>query len=210
MTSPSITTIIFDLGGVLIDWNPRYLYSKLFTNEQEMNTFLDTVTTPDWNEEQDAGRTITEGTAMLVAQHPHHRELIEHFYGRWSEMLGGAIHGTVDVLTELRESHRYRLYALTNWSAETFPIALEQFGFLHWFEGIVVSGTEKMRKPAAEFYHLLLTRYGVEAQQAVFIDDNLRNIQAAQAIGLHTIHFQSPEQLRTELAAFGVLPAAGS
>ena len=205
MTSPTINTIIFDLGGVLIDWNPRYLYRKLISDEQEITTFLDTVTTPDWNEEQDAGRTLAEGTAMLVEKHPHHKELIEHFYGRWSEMLGGAIQGTVEVLTELKASQRYHLYALTNWSAETFPIALEQFDFLNWFEGIVVSGTEKMRKPTAEFYHLLLTRYGVEAQQAVFIDDNLRNVQAAQAVGLHTIHFQSPEQLREELAALGVL-----
>ena len=205
MTSPTINTIIFDLGGVLIDWNPRYLYRKLISDEQEITTFLDTFTTPDWNEEQDAGRTLAEGTAMLVEKHPHHKELIEHFYGRWSEMLGGAIQGTVEVLTELKASKRYHLYALTNWSAETFPIALEQFDFLNWFEGIVVSGTEKMRKPTAEFYHLLLTRYGVEAQQAVFIDDNLRNVQAAQAVGLHTIHFQSPEQLREELAALGVL-----
>ncbi|GGE98444.1 HAD family hydrolase [Hymenobacter cavernae] len=207
MVSPTITAIIFDLGGVLIDWNPRHLYRKLITDEQEMTTFLDTITTPDWNEEQDAGRSLADGTAALVARHPQHRELIEHFYGRWSEMLGGAIQGTVDILTELRASQRYHLYALTNWSAETFPVAQAQFEFLNWFEGIVVSGTERMRKPTAEFYHLLLTRYGVEVQEAVFIDDNLRNIQAAQAIGLHTVHFQSPEQLRTELEAFGVLPA---
>ncbi|UOQ65839.1 HAD family hydrolase [Hymenobacter volaticus] len=204
--SPQITTIVFDLGGVLIDWNPRYLYRKLFTDEQEMNTFLETVTTPDWNEEQDAGRSIADATAFLVAKHPEHREMIEHFYGRWSEMLGGAIQGTVDILTELRDSGRYRLYALTNWSAETFPIALEQFEFLHWFEGIVVSGVEKSRKPFPDFYHLLLTRYHIDPQQAVFIDDNERNILAAQAVGLHTVHFHSPEQLRTELQTYEVLP----
>lgn len=204
--SPQITTIVFDLGGVLIDWNPRYLYRKLFTDEQEMNTFLETVTTPDWNEEQDAGRSLADATAFLVAKHPEHREMIEHFYGRWSEMLGGAIQGTVDILTELRASGRYRLYALTNWSAETFPIALEQFEFLHWFEGIVVSGTEKSRKPFPDFYHLLLTRYAIDPQQAVFIDDNERNILAAQAVGLHTVHFHSPEQLRAELQTYQVLP----
>ena len=204
--SSQITTIVFDLGGVLIDWNPRYLYRKLFTDEQEMNTFLETVTTPDWNEEQDAGRSIADATAFLVAQHPEHRQLIEHFYGRWSEMLGGAIQGTVDILTELRTSGRFRLYALTNWSAETFPIALEQFEFLHWFEGIVVSGVEKSRKPFPDFYHLLLTRYGIEPEHAVFIDDNERNILAAQAVGLHTVHFLSPEQLRSELQTYGLLP----
>jgi 2-haloacid dehalogenase len=203
--STQITTIVFDLGGVLIDWNPRYLYRKLFTDEQEMNTFLDTVTTSDWNEEQDGGRSIAEGTAHLVAQHPQHREMIEHFYGRWPEMLGGAIQGTVDILTALRDSGRYRLYALTNWSEETFPVALEQFEFLHWFEGIVVSGTEKSRKPFPDFYRTLLTRYAIEPVQAVFIDDNKRNILAAEGVGMHTVHFVSPEQLLTELHGLGVL-----
>ncbi|MCB2376409.1 HAD family phosphatase [Hymenobacter sp. BT635] len=207
-TSAPITTIVFDLGGVLIDWNPRYLYQKLIPNEQEMNRFLSTITTPDWNEEQDAGRTIAEGTALLVEKHPEHRELIEHFYGRWPEMLGGAIQGTVDVLTELRASGRYRLYALTNWSEETFPVALRQFEFLHWFEGIVVSGTEKSRKPFPDFYHTLFSRYAIEPGQALFIDDNERNIHAAQAVGMQTVHFQSAEQLRQELEQRGVLPTA--
>lgn len=205
MTSSPITTVVFDLGGVLIDWNPRYLYKQLFTDEQEMETFLSTITTPDWNEEQDAGRTIAEGTAHLVGQYPQHRELIEHFYGRWPEMLGGAIQGTVDILTELRDSGRYRLYALTNWSEETFPVAQEQFAFLQWFEGIVVSGTEKSRKPFPDFYHTLLTRYQIEPSQAVFIDDNERNIHAAQAVGMQTVHYQSPEQLREELQKLQVL-----
>ncbi|SNC75983.1 2-haloacid dehalogenase [Hymenobacter gelipurpurascens] len=205
MASSAITTIVFDLGGVLIDWNPRYLYRKLMADEQQMETFLSTITTPDWNEEQDAGRTLAEATAQLVGQYPEHRELIEHFYGRWPEMLGGAIQGTVDILTELRNSGRYRLYALTNWSEETFPVALEQFEFLHWFEAIVVSGTEKSRKPFPGFYHTLLTRYQLEPGQAVFIDDNERNILAAKAIGFQTVHFQSPEQLRAELEALQVV-----
>ena len=204
MPASSITTIIFDLGGVLIDWNPDYLYQKLIPDEQERTTFLNTVTTPDWNEEQDAGRSLAEGTALLIAQHPEQKDLIGHFYGRWAEMLGGAISGTVEILRELHDGKQYRLYALTNWSAETFPVALRQFDFLHWFEGIVVSGAEKMRKPATEFYDTLLTRYGVAADQALFIDDNLRNIQAAQAMGIQSIHFESPEQLRRELATYGV------
>ncbi|UOQ72718.1 HAD family hydrolase [Hymenobacter cellulosilyticus] len=208
MTSSPITTIVFDLGGVLIDWNPRYLYQKLIADEQQMTHFLSTVTTPDWNEEQDAGRSIAEGTALLVQQHPEHKELIEHFYGRWPEMLGGPIQGTVDVLTELRASGRYHLYALTNWSAETFPVALEQFEFLHWFEGIVVSGTEKSRKPFPDFYHTMFTRYSIEPGQALFIDDNERNILAAQAVGMQTIHFLSAEQLREELRERGVLEKA--
>lgn len=206
MPAPAITTVIFDLGGVLIDWDPRHLYRKLFTDEQQMTDFLTHVATSDWNEEQDAGRSLAEGTAVLVAQHPQHRTMIEHFYSRWAEMLGGAIEGTVEVLAELRAGGHYRLYALTNWSAETFPTAQAQFPFLQWFEGIVMSGEEKSRKPFVDFYHTLFTRYHIEPQQAVFIDDNLRNIRAAQELGLHTVHFQSPEQLRTELKAFGVLP----
>ena len=205
MSVPALTTIIFDLGGVLIDWNPDYLYQKLIPNEQERATFLRTITTPDWNEEQDAGRSLVDATALLVAQHPQHAELIGHFYGRWAEMLGGAIAGTVEVLRELRADGRYRLYALTNWSAETFPVALAQFEFLHWFAGILVSGAEKMRKPTPAFYHLLFERYDIKPAEALFIDDNLRNVEAARALGLPTILFESPEQLRRELEKLGVL-----
>lgn len=189
---------------MLIDWNPRYLYRKLIADELALETFLNTVCTP----EQDARRSTVEGTALLVQQHPQYQELIEHFYGRWPEMLGGAITGAVDVLTELKSNPQLHLYTLTNWSAETLPVALTQFGFLSWFEGIVVSGTEKSRKPFADFYHTLFSRYHIEPTQAVFIDDDLRNIHAAQALGLHTVHFQSPEQLRTELMTLGLLPIA--
>lgn len=207
MNSSPVTTIVFDLGGVLIDWNPRYLYQQLIPDEQEMNHFLSTITTPDWNEEQDAGRSIAQGTALLVQQHPEHRALIEHFYGRWPEMLGGPIQGAVEVLAELRAGGRYPLYALTNWSEETFPVALARFEFLHWFAGIVVSGTEKSRKPFPDFYHTLFSRYDIEPGTALFIDDNERNILAAQALGMQTVHFQSAQQLREELTRLGVLGA---
>lgn len=194
-----INTIIFDLGAVLVDWNPHYLYRKLFTDEQEMKDFLANITTPDWNEEQDAGRSLQEGTDLLVQQHPQHEANIRAFYGRWDEMLGDAIEGTVEILKQLKESDRYKLYALTNWSAETFPVALERYEFLSWFDGIVVSGAEKMRKPNPVFYQLLLNRYNVKAQEALFIDDNLRNVLAAEKLGITSIHFLSPEQLKTEL-----------
>ena len=199
MPASPITTIIFDLGGVLIDWNPRYLYRQLIPDEPAMEEFLATITTPDWNEEQDAGRPLAEATAQLVAQHPQHQALIEPFYGRWPEMLGGPIAGTVELLARLRATGRYRLYALTNWSAETFPVALERFDFLGWFAGILVSGAEQMRKPTPAFYQLLLTRYGIEPTEALFIDDNARNIAAAQALDLRTVLFESPEQLAVAL-----------
>ena len=205
MSVPALTTIIFDLGGVLIDWNPDYLYQKIIPDAQERATFLRTITTPDWNEEQDAGRSLADATALLIAQHPQQAELIGHFYGRWAEMLGGAIAGTVEVLRELRADGRYRLYALTNWSAETFPVALAQFDFLHWFAGILVSGAEKMRKPTPAFYQLLFERYAIRPAEALFIDDNLRNAEAARAVGLPTILFESPEQLRRVLTERGVL-----
>ncbi|GAB3542175.1 HAD-IA family hydrolase [Pontibacter brevis] len=198
-------TIIFDLGAVLIDWNPHYLYRKIFNEEAEMLHFLENICTPDWNEEQDAGRSLEEATQLLVERHPEHEENIRAFYGRWDEMLGGAIEGTVEIFRELKESGKYNLYALTNWSAETFPIAQERYDFLGWFDGIVVSGTEKDRKPFDSFYHTLLNRFDVHPSEAVFIDDNLRNIKAAERLGIDSIHFTSPEALREELQKRNIL-----
>jgi 2-haloacid dehalogenase len=200
-----IDTIIFDLGAILIDWNPQYLYRTLFTDEDEMTHFLANITTPDWNEEQDAGRSLQEGTNLLVEKFPEHEDNIRAFYGRWQEMLGDAIEGTVEIFRELKESSKYRIYALTNWSAETFPVALERYEFLNRFDGIVVSGTEKMRKPNPAFYQLLLDRYAVKTENALFIDDNLRNVLAAEEMGIKSIHFKSPEQLKSELNTFGVI-----
>lgn len=199
-----IQTIIFDLGGVLIDWNPRYLYRKLFESEAEMERFLAEVTTSDWNEEQDGGRSLAEATNLLIAQHPSQETMIRAFYDRWTEMLGGPISNTVDILTQLKEEENYPLFALTNWSAETWPIALEHFEFLHWFEGVLVSGQENMRKPNPRIYKLLEERFPLTLETSLFIDDNLRNVMAARELGLRTIHFQNPQQLREELSAHGV------
>jgi 2-haloacid dehalogenase len=199
-----ITTIIFDLGAVLVDWNPQYLYRKLFKEEAEMKHFLETICTPEWNEEQDGGRSLQEATEYLLAKHPEHAENIRAFYGRWEEMLGGAIEGTVDIFKEMKDSGRYKIYALTNWSVETFPIAHERFEFLNWFDGIVVSGTEKDRKPFPSFYKTLLTRYNVEPGEALFIDDNLRNVKAARELGIDSIHFTTPEALRESLQERGI------
>jgi 2-haloacid dehalogenase len=200
-----INTIIFDLGAVLIDWNPRYMYRTLFSDEADMEKFLADITTSDWNEEQDAGRSLQEGTDLLVSKFPEHEHLIRAFYGRWDEMLGEAFHDTVEIFRQLKESGKYRIYALTNWSAETFPVAFERFEFLKWFDGIVVSGAEKMRKPTPDFYHILLNRYHVKAGEALFIDDNYRNILAAEKLGIQCIHFTSAEQLEEELKKQGVL-----
>jgi 2-haloacid dehalogenase len=200
-----INTIIFDLGAVLIDWNPHYLYRTLFTDEQEMKDFLANICTSDWNEEQDAGRSLQEGTDLLVAQYPEHEANIRAFYSRWVEMLGEPLHGTVEIFRQLKASGKYKIYALTNWSAETFPFALERYDFLNWFDGIVMSGAEKMRKPAPAFYQLLLDRYDVKTVEALFIDDNYRNILAAEKMGIKSIHFTSAEALEGKLKEFGVL-----
>jgi 2-haloacid dehalogenase len=201
----TIKTIIFDLGGVLIDWNPEYLYKELIPDNERRQYFLDHVCTYEWNIAHDAGRPVAEGTAMKIAEFPEWENEIRAYYGRWTEMLGGAIHETVDLLKELIAHPDYRVLALTNWSAETFPIALGIYDFLHWFEGIVVSGDEKTRKPFLDIYETLLTRYNVEPSEAVFIDDALPNIKAAELLGIHAIQFHSTQQVRTALKDFGIL-----
>lgn len=200
MTSASsIDTIIFDLGGVLIDWNPRYLYRKILKDEAEVDWFLNNICTSDWNDQQDAGRSFEEATLDLIVKHPEWEEAISAWYGRWQETIRGPIDETVEILRAIRESKKYRLYALTNWSAETFPWAYKTFDFLHWFEGIVVSGQENTRKPFPEFYQILFTRYNIDPSKALFIDDNVKNTEGAAAVGLNTIHFCDAAQLKKQL-----------
>lgn len=194
-----IETIIFDLGGVLIDWNPRYLYRKILKDENQVSWFLENICTSEWNEEQDEGRSFQEATHELIHQYPEWEEAIRAWYDRWQETIQGAIPETVDILKKIKQSNRHRLYALTNWSAETFPWALDNFEFLHWFEGIVVSGTERTRKPFPEFYKILFTRYHVNPSTALFIDDNINNVHGAIAVGLQAIQFKTPQQLEQEL-----------
>lgn len=200
----SIDTIIFDLGGVLIDWNPRYVYRKIFKTEEEVEWFLQNVTTPDWNENQDAGYPLHKATQELIAKHPEWEPEIKAYYGRWLEMLGDAIHETVEVLQDLKKTGGYKLYALTNWSAETFPHALQRFQFFKLFDGIVVSGEEKMRKPSAEFYKILIDRYRLDPGKTIFIDDSQRNVEGAKAVGIAGIQFHNPEQLRRDLQNLGI------
>jgi len=201
----TIDTIIFDLGGVLIDWNPMYVYRDYFDSEEKRDYFFTHICTTDWNEEQDAGRSIVDATQLLVQQFPDWEQPIRDYYGRWTEMLNGPITETVELFRELKASGKYKLYALTNWQADLFNIALVRYNFLHWFDGRVVSGEEKMRKPFPEFYQLLLNRYQVDPSRALFIDDNERNARASQSVGLTPIHFRSAEQLRAELQQYSVL-----
>ena len=201
----TIKTIIFDLGGVLIDWNPEYLYLDIFGGDRvKMNAFFEHVCTMDWNENQDAGYPLGQATEDRIALFPEYEILIKKYYGQWEEMLGEAISGSVQVLKKLIENPNFRVVALTNWSAETFPVALKRFDFLHWFEGIVVSGTEKTRKPYPEIYQITLDRFNIAPPETLFIDDNLRNIKGAEALGINGIHFSTPEKLITDLNNFKI------
>ncbi|MFN8266051.1 MAG: HAD family phosphatase [Chitinophagaceae bacterium] len=194
-----IDTIIYDLGGVLIDWNPMHVYKDYFENEEQQRFFFEQVCTSDWNEAQDAGRSIAEATAERIQKFPEWEQAIRDYYGRWEEMLGGPIEDSVEVFRQLKDSGNVKLYALTNWSAETFPIALGRYDFLHWFDGRVVSGEEKTRKPFPEFYQILLDRYSVDVSKTVFIDDNARNVAAAMNLGIDSIHFKDAHSLKAEL-----------
>jgi len=199
--------VVFDLGGVLIDWNPRYLYRQLIDDEEQLEEFLGAVCTLEWNLQLDRGRSWVEAVDELVQLHPHHEQLISAYHERWAEMLGGAIAETVDVLAELREEP-VALYALTNWSAEKFPIARERFDFLRWFDGIVVSGEERLCKPDPAIFQLVLDRFSLKPAETVFVDDAPANVEAAAAAGMRGIRFTDAAQLRRELAGLGLLHSA--
>ncbi|MFZ9981880.1 MAG: HAD family hydrolase [Cyclobacteriaceae bacterium] len=198
-------TIIFDLGAVLIDWNPRYLYRKIFRDESKMEWFLNNICTPDWNEEQDAGRSFKEASDLLVKQHPDWESEIMAFRLRWEEMLGGPIEGTVEILNSVKNTGKYKLIALTNWSAETFPIAKARYDFIGWFDGIVMSGEEKTRKPFGKFYRIMIDRYNLRPEKCVFIDDNPRNVKGGLELGIPGIQFIDPQQLKASLKTYGII-----
>ena len=202
--------VVFDLGGVLIDWDPRYLYRKLLADEAAVEEFLATVCTPQWNAEQDGGRPFAEGVAELVERFPAQAAAIAAYHERWPEMLGGDIPATVELLAELRGAG-IPLYALTNWSAETFGTARERYPFLEWFDGVVVSGEERMIKPDPAIFRLVADRFGLDPRATVYVDDSEANVAAADRLGFDAVQFTNPAQLRRDLAARRLLaPAAPS
>ena len=203
-TGRAIEAVVFDLGGVLIDWNPRHLYRKLIADDVAMERFLGEVCTPVWNVTLDAGRSFEEGIAELLQRHPEKGELIRAWKERWEEMLNGAIDGTVAILEELHASGM-ALHALTNWSAETFPIGRKHFPFLDRFRTILVSGQEKVVKPDPRIFHLLVERTGVVPERTIFIDDSKANADAAAALGFQAIRFTTAEALRARLADLGLV-----
>ncbi len=197
--------VLFDLGAVLIDWNPRYLYRPLFKGDDAaMERFLDEVVPGWWNREIDAGKPFAEAVAERIREFPDHAQMISLWKDRWEAMLQDAIHGSVDILAELR-GRGYRLCALTNWSAETFPLARRRFGFLEWFEDIVVSGEVGLAKPDPRIFALTIERCRLKPAHTLFIDDSPHNVDAGRDAGLHALHFQSPAGLRGDLTRMGLL-----
>lgn len=198
-----IRAIVFDLGGVVVDWNPRNLYRKLVEDAEEIEYFLEEVGFFEWNLEQDRGRPYAEGVRALSERFPHRASLIAAYHERWEESIDGPIEGTMEVIHELRAAG-YPLAALTNWSAEKFALVAERYDFARWFDPIVVSGLEGICKPDPAIYELLLRRAGWSAEECVFIDDSAVNVAAAAELGFEAILFESPARLREELARRGV------
>lgn len=196
---PKPKTVVFDLGGVLIDWNPRYVYRDVFAGDvEQMETFLREVCSPAWNHQQDEGRTWREAVDELIRQRPDQAELIRLYWTRWPDMLKGPINGTVRILESLKSAN-VPLYAVTNWSAETYGIAEARFGFLSLFRDVVVSGRERVAKPDRRIFQILFERNGLAANDCVFIDDIRANVEAARATGMVGLHFTTPERLDEDL-----------
>jgi 2-haloacid dehalogenase len=205
MSARPIEAAVFDLGGVFIDWDPRYLYRRLFGDEAAMEQFLNEVCTQEWNLRQDEGRPWADAIESLATEHPHQRKLIAAYRERWEEMLGGEIAGTVAVLDEVRGAG-LPIYALSNWSAETFPIARPRFPFLAWFDGIVLSGEQAIAKPDPRIFEILLDRYDLDPTATLFVDDSPGNVAAAARLGMVAVSFTDAPSLRQGLVDLGVLP----
>jgi len=201
----NIQVVVFDIGGVLVDWNPRYLYRKILKNDSEtMEYFLTNICNFEWNDQQDAGRSFSEGVAILKNKYPEYGELIEAYDKRWEEMLGDVNWETVKILKQLKRN-KMPLYALSNWSADKFPIAQRRFDFFHLFDDMMVSGFVSVKKPNLEIFRLFLDTYNFEANKTVFIDDQILNIEAAKKVGMNTIHFLNARQLGKSLHDLGVM-----
>ena len=200
-----IKNIVFDFGGVLIDWNPRYLYRSYFAGDEErMEWFLQNVCTYPWNIQMDGGKPFAEGVAELTALHPEWAEAIGVYHTRWAEMIGGEVEGTASLIKRLK-AVGYRVFGLTNWSMETYPLIRDNYEVFFLFEGVVVSGEEHLLKPDEKIYRCLLERYSLEAAESVFLDDNADNVAGAEAVGMEALRFVDAQQAEAELKSrFGI------
>lgn len=199
-----IKNIIFDFGGVLMDWNPRYFFKDYFNDDEKMEFFLKNIAVDEWNAEQDRGRTLKEGTEIQVEKFPEWEKEIRAYYDNWTTMLRSDIPKNVEVLRKLATTD-YELFGLTNWSNETFPYAFDNYDFFELFDGkIVVSGEEKLIKPDPKIWEILLERYNIKAEESVFIDDNAKNIEVAKSLGFTFIHITPETNLEVELRKLGI------
>lgn len=196
-----IKNIVFDLGGVLIDWNPRYYFKNYFQTEEEMEYFLREVCDMKWNSAIDAGKPFEQAIKERQKIYPEYAEAISHYGKHWADMLGGAFESSVNLLKEVK-NRGYRVLALTNWSAETFPIALAKYDFLQLFEGIVVSGEVKTIKPDVKIFKILIDKYSINVEESVFIDDNKENVEAAASLGFNAIRFDNIDNVRSQLRSY--------
>ncbi|MEY2452711.1 MAG: 2-haloacid dehalogenase [Acidimicrobiaceae bacterium] len=199
-----IDAVVFDLGGVLIDWNPRHLYRQLFEDEAAMEDFLATICTLEWHVAHDLGESTADSCAALALQHPEHAAMIQAWAERSEDMIGGAIDGTVEILADLVKAG-VRCYVLSNMEPETFPLRRKRFEFIDWFDGHVISGLEGVVKPDPTIFRRLLGRFDLQPARTVFIDDSAVNIAAATQLGIHAIHFESSAQLRAQLQELDLL-----
>ncbi len=199
-----IKNIIFDFGGVLVDWNPRYFYRSYFKTEEEMEFFLGNICTTEWNANQDCGHLMEDATRERVALFPEYKEAIEMYYSNWGVMLHSDIPETADFLREAKAAG-YGIYGLTNWSHETIQVAYDRYPVFAEFDGIVVSGCEKLLKPDPKLYNILLERYGLKAEECVFLDDNQINVDAANVLGIKSIRFTNIDEVRPQLKELGIL-----
>ena len=197
-------TLVFDIGGVLIDWDPRYLYSKIFPDQDEMEFFLRAVCSPEWNVQMDGEKSFNDAINELIPHHPEYADQIRAYFLRWEEMIAGDVPETVKILGELKDAD-YPLAALSNWSSETFPIAHAKYEFLDWFEPLIISGRVGLVKPDPDIFHLMSCSIDRDPDQCIYIDDTKHNVQAAAEIGFDTIHYLSPQQLRSDLISRGIL-----
>ena len=200
---PTTPAIVFDVGNVLLDWQPERIYRETIPDPDERAWFMTHVVSLGWHEQQDKGRSCEEGIAERVAQFPHYEDRIRDFYDRWLETLEGAIEGSVRILMDLKEQG-YPVHAITNFSAELWPVTVAAYPFLAEFDVAIVSGEEGVLKPDPEIFRRLLARTGLEAENCVFIDDRSEHVESASALGFRTIHFTTPEALRMELIKLGV------
>ena len=204
MRAQPIKAIIFDFGGVLLDWNPRHLYRRYFEEPQQMEAFLKEINFTAWNARQDQGRPFVEAVAELSSQFPHHAKLIRAYHEHWEDSIAGPIAGTVLIARALKGAG-YPLYGLTNWSAETFPLAYDKYDFLRLFDTIVVSGEVRLIKPDPQIFELTRQKTGQPAAHCLLIDDSADNLAVAIKMGFQTILYRSPELLEQRLLELGLL-----